>query len=154
MTQQHAFDIFHKDLLEFGKIYKKFGLVQAIFVSENINVETWTFDGLETTNISKKNDMLVRNLQTEWQEIYLVPENKFYERYDFFYATEAGSIYMPKGRILAFNYKGDDCSFFAPWGQLMILKNGDYIASSYPEINEVYRIAAKEFYETYKLDEP
>lgn len=153
MTQEKAFEIFKPDLTDFGKVYKKYGLVQAIYAPENITIETWTFDGLETTNTSKQNDMLVRNLQTEWQECYLVPENKFFDRYILFYNTECGSIYIPKGKIVACMYLGQDCSFYAPWGKLMMLKTGDYIASPYPQFDEVYRIAAKEFQETYKLDD-
>ena len=32
----------------------------------------------------------------------------------------------------------------------MALKRGDFIVSPYPELNEVYRIARKEFFETYE----
>lgn len=151
MTQKEAFKTFYPFLLQSGKVYQKFGLVHAIKMSEGIYVETWTADGLETTNISNTNDMLVKNLQTEWQEIYLVPEEKFYKRYIHFYNTDVGAIFIPKGKIVAFVHQGEDTEFYAPWGKLMILKTGDYIASSYPELNEVYRIAAKEFHETYKL---
>jgi hypothetical protein len=39
--------------------------------------------------------------------------------------------------------------FVAPWGESMIVKPGDYLVTP-PEKNEIYRIAQKEFEETYK----
>lgn len=152
MTQQEAFRAFSPDIIYYGKLYKKFGLVLAVQSSGGEFIETWTADGLETTNTAKKGDYIVKNLQTEWQEIYVVPEVSFNKRYDFFYATENGNVYKPKGKVLASIYIGNDTAFFAPWGTLMQLKNGDFLATSYPECDGVYRIAAKEFRETYEED--
>lgn len=151
MTQQEAFRAFGNDIIFFGELYKKFGLVHAVIASGGEYIETWTADGLETTNTASKGDFIVRNLQTQWQEIYIVPSFVFYDRYDLLYRTECGAIFKPKGMILAVMYNGKDRKFFAPWGTLMQLKTGDYLVTSYPECNGIYRIAAKEFHETYEL---
>jgi hypothetical protein len=40
-------------------------------------------------------------------------------------------------------------SFVASWGEEMVIKKGDMLATTIPEMSEVYRIAAKEFNATY-----
>ena len=62
------------------------------------------------------------------------------------------AICIPKGKVKATIYHGEDTEFVAKWGRLMSLKTGDYIVSPCPKLNEVYRIARKEFLETYEED--
>ena len=149
MTQQQAFNLFMPMIEDFGKEYYKYSLVRAFIANNEEYIETWTSDGLETTNYSKPGDFIVQNLQTESMEKYIVSEEMFLNRYQFFYQDLFGAIYLPKGRIKACMYSGETMSFIANWGRQMILKSGDYIASPYPHYNEVYRIASKEFFETY-----
>lgn len=152
MTQKEATRAFLNDIVFFGELYKKFGLVSAIIAKGGEYIETWTADGLETTNTAIEGDFIVKNLQTEWQEIYIVPASVFHKRYDYFYTTEYGAVYKPTGKIMATVYHGNDIQFYAPWGTLMQLKTGDYLVTSYPECNGIYRIASKEFFETYTKD--
>lgn len=151
MTQKEAFKNFSNDIIFYGELYKKFGLVSAVIAKGGEYIETWTADGLETTNTADPGDYIVKNLQTEWQEIYIVPAITFHKRYEFFYNLEFGAVYIPTGTILATIYHGNDRQFYAPWGTMMQLKTGDFLATSYPDCNGIYRIAAKEFYETYEL---
>jgi len=149
MTQQEAYGEFYPLLQSSGKIYNKSSLVYVYraFVGEYI--ETWTADGLETTNYASDGDFVVQNIQTSYQEKYIVPEDMFFKRYKFFYYHEKGAIYMPIGSVLATKYHGEDLCFVAKWGRLMSLKTGDIIASPMPDCKEVYRIASQEFYESY-----
>ena len=152
MTQQDAYEQFFP-LIDFnGKLYRKSSLVYAFISNDKEYVETWTNDGLETTNYSKPGDFIVQNLQTENQERYVVPEYMFKLRYKFFYWYDKGVICMPTGKVKAIQYSGEDTVFVAKWGRLMILKTGDFIVSPYPDFQEVYRIARKEFFETYEED--
>jgi hypothetical protein len=57
------------------------------------------------------------------------------------------------GKILAAKYTGERIEFLAAWNRYMVLKPGDFIVSPLPNLNEVYRIAEQEFYETYSLSE-
>lgn len=151
MTQKEAFDAFANDIIFFGEIYKKFGLVQAVIASGGEYIETWTADGLETTNYANPGDFIVKNLQTEWQEMYIVPSDVFLSRYKLFYLTDVGAIYLPTGLVLAVIYHGKNRKFIAPWERWMELKTGDFLVSSYPSCDGIYRIASKEFYETYEF---
>jgi hypothetical protein len=77
-----------------------------------------------------------------------------FSRYKFFYYYDLGAVFIPQGKIIACRYYGSDLEFVAKWGRLMSLKTGDYIVSPSPYYNEVYRIAAQEFFETYqKIDD-
>lgn len=152
MNHEDAYNSFFPLINEYGKIYRKYALIYARPAQENEYIETWTADGLETTNYAKKDDFVVKNLQTEYQEEYIIPEEMFYQRYIKLYDYEDGSIYKPIGKIKAAIYQGSDIEFVAKWGRLMILKTGDFIVSPFPDFQEVYRIARKEFFETYEED--
>ena len=75
-----------------------------------------------------------------------------FERYNIFYYSGYEAICIPKGKVKATVYHGEDTEFVAKWGRLMTLKTGDYIVAPCPKLNEVYRIARKEFLETYEED--
>jgi hypothetical protein len=150
MNQNQACDEFLPQIFNQGKIYLKYGLVFVYLATPGQYIETWTADGLETTNYANDGDFVVRNLQTEWQEEYIVCAEVLFKRYELFYFTDNGAVLIPKGKIQATIHHGEDLEFVAKWGRLMALKKGDFIVSPYPELNEVYRIARKEFFETYE----
>jgi hypothetical protein len=150
ITQQEIFDVFSPYLIDNGRDFFKTGLVLVRRAVPGEQIETWTADGLETTNVANEGDYIVQNLQTEYQEQYIVTEKMFFKRYKFFYFSDNDhAVYMPTGKIRAAVYYGEDLSFIAKWGRPMILKTGDYLVSPYPTLDEIYRIASKEFYETY-----
>ena len=152
MNQKDAYEFF-TPLIEFsGKIYKKTSPVYAYLAEPGEYIETWTADGLETTNYAKKGDFIVQNLQTEYLESYIIDNITFFERYGLLYFSGYEAICFPKGKVKATIYHGEDTEFVAKWGRLMSLKTGDYIVSPCPKLNEVYRIARKEFLETYEED--
>ena len=85
MNQNIAFEIFFPEIDYNGKIYRKYSLIKAFIAEGGEYIETWTADGLETTNYAKKGDFIVQNLQTEYQESYIIDKDTFFERYDIFY---------------------------------------------------------------------
>lgn len=154
MTQEEAYSYFFPEIRDNGQEYYKTCLIYAYPAQINEYIETWTADGLETTNYAKEGDFIVQNLQTECQEKYIVPCDMLFSRYKFFYYYDKGAIYIPKGKIIACRYYGSELEFVAKWGRLMSLKPGDYIACPSPSYQEVYRIAAQEFFETYEKISP
>jgi len=155
MTQEEAYSYFFPEIRDNGQEYFKTCLIYAYPAHLNQYIETWTADGLETTNYAKEGDFIVQNLQTECQEQYIVPCDMLFSRYTFFYYYDKGAVYIPSGKIIACRYYGSGLEFVAKWGRLMSLKTGDYIVSPSPYYSEVYRIASQEFFETYqKLIDP
>ena len=151
MTQQQAYDEFIPYINDVGKIYRKISPVFARLAIEGEYIETWTDDGLETTNYAKTGDYVVMNLYTSMKEEYIVTADMMKARYEFVYELSEGGIYKPSGKVKADIYSGEEIQFIANWGRNMTLKPGDMIVTPLPNCKEVYRIAAKEFYESYIL---
>ena len=101
MNQKEAFELFSPLIEQRGKIYFKCSLVYVVCAKEGDYIETWTADGLETTNYANEGDFIVQNIQTEAQEKYIVTPDMFFQRYKFFYWSEDGAIYMPTGKVKA-----------------------------------------------------
>lgn len=147
-------------LKEKGITYKKYKAVLARKAVVDEQIQTLTSDGLETTNIAKAGDFIVKN-QTEAGEEYIVNAEKFHDRYELKDTIQgAFSIYKPKGRVIALEITTDILTelnlpdsfyFIAPWDEKMIVKKDDFLVSS-PDYSEIYRIARKEFFETYQKD--
>ncbi len=143
---------------KYGSRYKKFSLVKAKKAELGTWIMTKTSDGFETKNQASAGDMLVEN-QTSSLEQYLVKEDVFSKKYEIEHCLEQGwATYKPIGEILAYRVSNVDFEFFealdalefeAPWGESMTVKPGDYLVTP-PEKNEIYRVAQKEFSETYK----
>ena len=152
MTQQQMLDIFLNQIEQSPNIYYKSSLVLARPANIDEYIETWTADGLETRNYAKFGDFVVKNLQTEFQEEYIVSKDAIHKRYNLFYFTDNGAVLIPKGKIKGIVYSGEDFHFIAKWGQLMIVKTGDYLVCPFPDCDEIYRIAQQEFFETYTIE--
>lgn len=151
MTQEQAYNYFMPFIEDTGKIFRKISPVFARLADENEYIETWTDDGLETTNYAKYGDYIVKNLYTSMKEEYIVTPEMMKQRYEFVIELSPGGIFKPTGKVKAAIYSGEETQFVAKWGRLMILKAGDMIVTPLPDCKEVYRIAAKEFYESYIL---
>ena len=151
MSQKEFFEINFPHIFENGDNYSKFGLVLVRIAEPKEYIETWTEDGLETTNYAKIGDYVVQNLYTAMREDYIVSADMMFQRYEFVCNLDAGGIYKPKGKVKASIYSGEEIKFVAKWGRMMTLKPGDMIVTPLPGCKEVYRIAAKEFYESYIL---
>lgn len=143
-----------------SKVYRKVKKIFARRAKGRETIITITHDGKETTNKAKPGDYIVKN-QTEAGEEYILKPQKFRSRYNYSKRSKAGySEYEPTGRIYAievnrrllkkFNVKSR-FYFEASWGSKMVVKEKDFLACPVGE-EEVYRIARKEFFETYQLD--
>jgi len=142
-----------------GKRYKKKSLIRAKKAIPGELIVTKTSDGTETQNTASAGDWLVEN-QTSSAELYLVKKETFMKKYTLVQALERGwGCYVPKGEIIGYQISNEDLAHFntedvlefqAPWKDTMIIRNGDFLVVPL-EKNEIYRIAQKEFKETYVL---
>ncbi len=158
--------ISQKEILEYflplmesqGKRFKKRSLVRAKKAEPGLHVITLTSDGFETQNTADKGDWLVEN-QTSAKERYLIKSETFEKKYTLMHSLGNGwGCYRPKGEIYAievtladlerFGAKGE-LEFEAPWKETIVVKAGDFLVAPL-EKNEIYRIALKEFGETYE----
>lgn len=157
-TQAEILALLRPVLEREGIVYQKKKNVFARPARPGEVIQTKTGDGLETTNTSVGNDFIVRN-QTEAGEEYIVPAHKFEQRYSFLHAIDADwAEYQPKGQILAIELTPErlaaldlqtEFEFIAPWQDPMMAKAGDFMGGPH-DLSEVYRLARKEFFETYK----
>lgn len=157
-TQKETVETMTPILKSEGKVYKKFKKVFARAAVEGEQIQTITSDGLETTNTAKAESFIIKN-QTEAGEMYIIGAKKFHERYDFLEEGMDGfSVYAAKGKIVAVEMNDDllkelnlpeEYYFVAPWGEEMVVKKGDFLGGP-QDFSEVYRLARKEFFETYQ----
>lgn len=143
-----------------NRAYRKFQQVQARPARSGEVIRSLTGDGEETTNTAGEGDMVVRNL-TEAQEEYIIGQAKFLQRYsEIRPVDDTWTLYEPKGEVLAIEISGEltgqldvgeEFCIEAPWGSEQQARQGDMFVSPLPDLDEVYRIARKEFEETYRL---
>ncbi len=144
-----------------GKSYRKFKKVLARKAKKLERIATITKDGIETTNKAKTGDYIVKN-ETEAGEEYVMSPSNFKNRYKYKKRSKSGYCeYEPKGRILAVEvnksflkkFKLDNEFYFeAPWGSKMVAKEKDFLVCPVDGGDEIYRIARKEFFETYERE--
>ncbi|MDN3203662.1 hypothetical protein [Algoriphagus sediminis] len=140
-----------------GECFQKFLCIKAKSAVPGEEVITRTADGVETVNLAEQGDWLVEN-QTKAKERYLVPDKIFQDKYELQESNGEWKKFKPKGKIIGIVYDKslfhnndfqEELVFEAPWGEKMRLRKGDYLVCP-PDKTEVYRIAKKEFEETYK----
>lgn len=144
-----------------GKLYRKYKRIFARQTVKNEKIQTVTSDGLETSNTAKEGDFVVKN-ETYAQEMYIIGSKKFNERYRLLGEDKDGfSEYEPLGKVIGLELTINlltelgldvEFEFMAPWGEKMVAKKGDYLVTQL-DYSEVYRIARKEFFETYEIDQ-
>ncbi|MCU0381869.1 MAG: hypothetical protein MUE58_11840 [Chitinophagaceae bacterium] len=169
----HPYDIGQKELVEvylpiirtFGGVYQKIAGVHARIAKGGEKITTITSDGKETSNTASEGDMIVTN-QTESREEYVLKPEQFFKRYvhgqDDYYVPGEGArikaLQVTEENIKRYRLKGlkrlastpqDSLYIEAPWKESERLRLNDYLACNLEE-TEVYRIARKEFEETYK----
>ena len=157
ISQEEMIRLFIPYIKEHGKHYIKNKKIMARKAVEGEFIQTITDDGLETQNRAKQGDYVVRNL-TEAGEEYIISGSKFQKRYRFDVSIEgAYDIYLSIGTVWGVEYDknlmaklklGKQFYFVAPWGENMVVKENDYVVTQ-EDFAEVYRIARKEFFETY-----
>jgi len=128
--------------------YKKQGLVQARLAIPGEKIETILDGVIETTNIAKDNDVIVKGIKGEE---YIVSSDKFKSRY--IVVVPLSNLffnYEPNGSCFAYEYVGESFSFMAAWNEPMIVNSGDYLATTDVSVPEVYRIEKEAFFLTYE----
>lgn len=144
-----------------AKIYQKYAevIIRPAILGEQIG--TVTSDGAETMNRAAAGDFILTN-DTRAKEQYIISAEKLRKRYEpTGKRVGGGEIYKATGKCRAIKVNrqilkalGVDSvfEFIAPWGSKMVCKKGDMLASPdlFGPLNEVYRIALKEFNETYR----
>jgi hypothetical protein len=141
-----------------GVIYHKKLNVLAKKAEGNEVVETVTSDGKETINRAKAGDYIVQN-QTEAGEQYVVREETFLKKYAPLEKPLDGDFaeYYSLGKIIAIELTDKrlkelglprEFKFKARWGENMVAKAGDFLGGPV-DFSELYRLARKEFFETY-----
>ncbi|WP_316367740.1 tetratricopeptide repeat-containing protein [Candidatus Thiodiazotropha sp. CDECU1] len=148
-------------LMETGVDYRKYQIIKARAAMEGEEVVSVVASGRETVNIANKGDYVVEN-QTGAKERYIVSGTKFEQRYTQETQLDGGwSTYMPQGRVKGIavdrgilNLFDQQGSFYitAPWGEAQYVEEGDMFVTTLPlqDDMEIYRIARKEFSETYE----
>lgn len=141
-----------------GKIYEKAISIYARLANKREEIETITSDGLETKNIAEEGDYIVKN-KTEAEECYILKPETFNKTYKYLKEHEGEfNEYLPNKKIVAveihesfFSIENEkELYFIAPWEAKMIVKENDFLVCPM-DYSEIYRIARKEFFETYKL---
>jgi hypothetical protein len=150
-------------LLDTGRDFKKFQIVKARVAKGGEEVVSVVESGRETVNIADNGDYVVEN-QTGAKELYIVSGAKFEQRYDKERKLDDGwFVYKPLGRVkgievdrTVLNLFQQQGSFYisAPWGEAQYVEEGDMFVTTLPlqDPIEIYRIARKEFSETYEAD--
>jgi hypothetical protein len=151
----HFLPIFEKS----GKSYRKKSLIKAKKALPGTVVITITSDGVETKNTAVEGDMLVQN-QTSSEEQYLVKAETFKSKYEMIDSLGCGwACYKPKGIMMGYELSEEDLKSFGvseriefqtPWKDTMFVRKGDFLVTPVKQ-NEIYRIARKEFLETYQV---
>lgn len=152
MNQHEACTTYIPLILRAGAVYEKSAAVEARPAVPGEVVITETRDGVETRNTAKAGDYVLRN-GTVAAEQYILSGKKLATRYLLLEPAAGGgwAKYKATGECSAVRYDGQDASFVAAWGEEMVLKHGDFLCIPLPAADEVYRIAAAEFGETYRL---
>lgn len=141
-----------------GAVYHKKINVLAKEAKGGERIETITGDGFETVNEAEPGDFIVQN-QTEAGEQYVVPKNEFFKKYAPVSpgSHQGFSEYHSIGKIVAFELTDEklkllglprEFKFKTDWDEDMVAKAGDFMGGP-EDFSEVYRLARKEFFETY-----
>lgn len=132
------------------KHYKKFGTVTARPGVPGETVTTVIDGETETVNTAGVDDMVITGSKNER---YITSRAKFITRYD--PVLGQPGVYVAKGECWAFEVPADtpEFSFDAPWGEKMLCKPGDFIATPQildPLLSDIYRIERGAFDATYR----
>lgn len=125
-----------------GSDYRKMPPLSFWKSTKSINLITTTSDGVETRNTVEVGDYI---LSGPSKEKYSIKANKLEK----LYIRIEDDVIVPEqtSRSVA-RYTGSKTIWFkAPWGELTVLKTGDYVVKD--GSSGYYRIAKKEFENTY-----
>jgi hypothetical protein len=141
-----------------GRRFKKFLQIHATPAQGGERIVSITSDGKETELTARFGDYIVMNL-TEARERYVIERTKFEARYTYVRELDNGyALYDPIGEVYSLLIDFEllrtlkmeaEFSVEAPWGMAQRVTKGDFFVAP-PDFSEVYRIARKEFTESYR----
>jgi hypothetical protein len=133
--------------------YEKFAKVDARPAKAGEVVVTIVNGKEETRSKAEAGDYVVR-ARSEDKQMYVVKSDKFSKRYKSTGGEQdeyGWREYQAVGDCYGFVYSGEEFSFEAPWGEKMIVEDGDYIVSiDLVDLSDIYRIEKDAMKETYK----
>lgn len=136
--------------------YKKTGTAWLRPAEPGEIIETRVGGQLETLSQARSDSFVVR-ANTKDQEQYIISGARARERYNLsnLDSSSPGNQAFVEceaiGTVWAYQYSGDTFTFQAPWGEQMIVNDGDFLCSpSLDSFDDVYRIEQNAFYETYR----
>ena len=111
MTQEQAYNEFIPYINDTGKIYRKISPIYGRLAIENEYIETWTEDGLETTNYAKigKSAIIIDNTNSRKSEYQKYKDSQNSYESDEFYkkADDLHKISLISGGLAATIYLHD-----------------------------------------------
>ena len=142
-----------------GKVYRKKKTVLGRKARGGESIVTITSDGVETKNEAKAGDYIVKN-KTKAGERYIIKPRVFNKTYKPLKKRKGiYNEYITNKQILAIEINSSflkeqgfskELYFVASWGTESVAKINDFFVCPM-DYSEVYRIARKEFFETYEL---
>lgn len=152
LNQNDMIDTFKENQFK-SKLFEKFSTADVRLAKEGEIVQTILDGEVETVNTAKSNDVVVRGTRGEE---YVMDKDKFAKRYDLTNKTLSESYQTVKatGTCIAYQYQGEPMEFNASWNEKMIVKAGDWLATTDESVPEVYRIEKQAFAETYRPQAP
>lgn len=145
MTRAEIQAVFEKNLAKVLR-YKKIVPVDARLAVPGERIIT-VIDGIEeTSNTAKADQVVVMNITTNSREMYILDRSNFDKRY---LATELlnskWQTFQPQGETDAFEWTGGHVQFDAPWGEEMLMVEGDYLCRVPDTEDDIYRIERGSF---------
>jgi hypothetical protein len=139
-----------------ARTYQKRGTFIARYAEPGETILTIVAGRLETLAGAEWGDVVLMNIEVGSSvERYLIKPAMFdkrYDRTDRTIVTDGHSwmVVKAKGRVDAFRYEGPSIVFEAPWGEDMILQDGDWLARpTEGAADDIYRIEREAFAQTY-----
>lgn len=164
---QDAMVRYFEENSDMAKHYRKTGIAFIRPAVAGEEIETHVASGYETKRVADDTNFVICN-PTAAQELYVIDGEKI-NRYEKLTAVEAEKIVRPdalddrfepyraKGEVYGIMHDSKDSSlpgefwFVTGWGEAMRCQDGDILAQPVGGGEEVYRIAAAEFTQTYGL---
>lgn len=140
-----------------GITYKKSGKFLYRLAKLNETILTVVSGKLETMKEAKSGDVVLINIEIgSSAERYIVDNETFHVRYstkstEYFLDGQTWFLALARGELHGFFYVGETIKFDAPWGEEMLLEDGDFLGRPVGDNeDDIYRVEKDAFNNTYK----
>ena len=139
-TQQEVIEIVKSNT---PQRYKKYGTFTFEVANTSYLLYTYINGVCETTNTVNPGDYVITGPLNE--QFALKPET-FQKRY----RIVGDNVAEATGECFGAPYKGESFDFTAPWGELTLCENNDFLVSPDDSFSSAYRIEGEVFAKTYR----